>query len=177
VLRVNVGLFWVNAAEVQGAIVEKVDSAQGIKALILDLESTDQLDTTSADVLVALREQLTERNLDLYLVRVRWPVRTVLARHGLRAQLGEDHIWHSISQAVREARRQHQIERHEPPEPEVAGVEEEVIVATPADLPDEEPPARRDQPELQMTEAADERVVAPTLEDSQDSDSHDRRRQ
>jgi SulP family sulfate permease len=142
VLRVDIALFWVNATEVQDAILEKVDAAEDIRALILDLESTDQLDTTSADMLAALHKQLAERNVDLYLVHVRWPVRTVLRHHGLRAELGEDHIWHSISQGVREARHQHQITRAETqePEPAVVEAEEEIVVApTYEDLPDDEP--------------------------------------
>jgi high affinity sulfate transporter 1 len=164
VLRVNVSLFWVNAVEVQDAILEKVDAADGIKVLILDLESTDQMETTSADVLEALREQLAERNVDLYLVRVRWPVRTVLAHHGLRTKLGEDHIWHSISQAVREARRKHQIEPPERLEPQRGGGENDVIIAT-DDRPDGAAPSRGTEPDLQPLYAADEVVVAPNTYD------------
>jgi high affinity sulfate transporter 1 len=140
ILRVDIALFWVNATEVQDAILEKVDSAQGIKAVILDLESTDQLDTTSADTLAALHQQLVELGVDLYLVHVRWPVRTVLRHHGLRAELGEDHIWHSISQGIREARRQHQIPSAEPQEPEPTDFEEkeEIVVASTHDeLPED----------------------------------------
>jgi SulP family sulfate permease len=133
VLRVDVSLFWVNAAEVQGAIIQAVDSAPETRALIVDLESTDQLETTSADMLSELRGQLAARNVDLYLVRVRWPVRTVLARSGLRAQLGEDHLWHNVAQGIREARRQHGIRPHGKPEPEPVVEEgEEEIIATPA---------------------------------------------
>lgn len=160
-LRVNVSLFWVNAVKVQDAILEKVDAAAGIKALILDLESTDQLETTSADMLEALRDQLAERNVDLYLVRVRWPVRTVLRHHGVRAKLGEDHFWHGISQTVREARRAHQIERHEP---EVAGDKDDIVVA--ADKPDDAPARLREEPDLEPLYAADELVVAPNPEDA-----------
>jgi len=159
-----VSLFWVNAVEVQDAILEKVDAAEGIKALILDLESTDQMETTSADMLEALGEQLAERNVDLYLVRVRWPVRTVLAHHGLRAKLGEDHMWHSISQAVREARRKHQIERPERLEGQLAGGENDVVVAS-VDRPEGSAASGRREPDLQPLYAADEVVVAPNMED------------
>lgn len=107
VFPVDIALFWVNATEVQDAILEKVDAAEGIKALILDLESTDQLDTTSADMLASLHKQLNERNVDLYLVHVRWPVRTVLRHHGLRAELGDDHIWHRSRERRRRWRRRH----------------------------------------------------------------------
>ena len=50
---------------------------------------------------------LRNRGIDLYLVRVRHPVRAVLRRSGFMSELGEDHLWHSISQGVREARRAH----------------------------------------------------------------------
>jgi sulfate permease, SulP family len=151
VLRVDVSLFWVNAAEVQEAILEALDAAPDTKALILDLGATDQLETTSADMLTELRDQIAERNVDLYLVRVRWPVRTVLARTGFRAQLGEDHLWHNVAQGIRVARQKHGIERPEHPEPEAGEVEEaemeeaeEEIVATPTfdDVPESEEPRR-----------------------------------
>jgi sulfate permease, SulP family len=177
VLRVDIALFWVNATEVQDAILENVDAAEGIKALILDLESTDQLDTTSADMLASLHKQLNERNVDLYLVHVRWPVRTVLRHHGLRAELGEDHIWHSISQGIREARRQHQIPSAEPHVAEVASTEEDVVVATPTDGQDIGRRFGRGsaEPEPADVEAEEEIVVAPRYEELPDDEPLDGR--
>jgi sulfate permease, SulP family len=152
VLRINTALFWVNAAGVQEAILEAADAAPDTTALILDMEASHQLGVTTADMLSELREQLAERNIDLYLVRVRWPVRTVLARSGFRAQLGEDHLWHGLSQAVRVVRQQHGIERPKSLEPEplvpdeAEDIEEaeEEVVATPEldDLAESEVPRR-----------------------------------
>jgi hypothetical protein len=103
-------------------------------------------------MLSELHEQLAERDVDLYLVRVRWPVRTVLARSGFRGQLGEYHLRHGISQAIRVARRQHGIGRPEQAEPEPIVVddaeeveeEEEEVVATPTpdDATESEAPRR-----------------------------------
>jgi sulfate permease, SulP family len=93
-------------------------------------------------MLASLREQLAERNVDLYLVHVRWPVRTVLRHHGLRAELGEDHIWHSISQGVRQARRQHQIPSGGSQEPSFTTTQEDeemVVAPTYEELADDEP--------------------------------------
>jgi anti-anti-sigma factor len=100
-------MFWVTAAPIHDTILAKVDSAPGIKALVLDMEETNQMDTTSVDALADLLGSLRTRDIDLYLVHVMWPVRKVLRRSGLMAELGEDHLWHSISQGVREARRAH----------------------------------------------------------------------
>ena len=107
VLRIDVPVFWVTAAPVNDTILAMVESAPGTCALVLDLEATNQMDTTSADALADLLAALRKRDVDLYLVRVMWPVRKVLRRSGLLAALGEDHLWHSISQGVREARRVH----------------------------------------------------------------------
>lgn len=107
VLRVDVPIFWVTAAPVHDSVLALVDSAPETRALVLDLEATNQMDTTSADALADLLVALRNRGVDLYLVRVMWPVRRVLRRSGLAAEMGEDHLWHSISQGVRQARRTH----------------------------------------------------------------------
>ena len=107
VLRIDTAIFWVTAAPVLDAVVDRVDCTPGVRAVVLDLEATNQMDVTSLDALADLLRALRDRNVDLYLVRVMSPVRRALKRSGLMAEIGEDHLWHSISQGVREARRTH----------------------------------------------------------------------
>ncbi len=123
VLRIDAPFFWVTAAPIHDSILAEVESAPGIKAVVLDMEATNQMDTTSVDALADLLDSLRRRDVDLYLVRVMWPVRKLLRRSGLAAELGEDHMWHSISQGVREARREHGL-KHVPAHGAVAGAEE-----------------------------------------------------
>lgn len=109
VLRVDVPLFWVNAASVKDAILARVDGYRKfyddeIVAVVLDIEGTNQIDTTTVDMLFELLGSLRERCVDLYMVRVMYPVRLVLRHAGFVAQIGEDHMWHSISQGARQAR-------------------------------------------------------------------------
>jgi SulP family sulfate permease len=111
ILRINESLFWVNAARAQDRVLALVDQHPDRKAIVLDLESSDQLDVTSADQLGLLLDQLHDRGVDLYLVHVRFPVRAVLRRTGVRERIGDDHMWHSISQGVRAARDQHGLRR------------------------------------------------------------------
>jgi sulfate permease, SulP family len=93
---------------------------------VLDLEATNQMDTTSADALADLLGALRQRRIDLYLVRVMWSVRKVLRRSGFMAELGEDHVWHSISQGVREARRAHGL-THVPAPDGLPGTEQPAV--------------------------------------------------
>ncbi len=112
ILRLDSPLFWVNAAAVEQQVITAVDAAPGIRAVILDLEVTDQLDTTSTDMLHNLIGRLRQRGIDLYLVRVMFRARVVLKRSGIRDVLGDQHMWRTISQAVKRARKDHGLSDH-----------------------------------------------------------------
>jgi MFS superfamily sulfate permease-like transporter len=105
VLRLDAPLFWVNAAPVRDQVLTAVEEHPGTWMVLLDLEGTNQIDTTSADMLSGLLEDLRRRGVDLMLVRVFFAVRRVLRRSGFEQQLGPDRMWHSISQGVRAAKK------------------------------------------------------------------------
>jgi high affinity sulfate transporter 1 len=118
VLRLDSPVFWVNATTCQDKVLEEVAAAEDVRVVILDMEGTNVLDTTSTDMLAELVETLHNQDIDLYLVRVRYPVRVLLRRAGVMGQIGEDHIWHSISQGVRRARADHGITEKARPSPD-----------------------------------------------------------
>jgi anti-anti-sigma factor len=101
VLRLNSPLFWVNAAQVQDLVLTALEENPGTRMVLLDLEGTNQIDTTAADMLADLLTELRDRGVDLMLVRVFFAVRRVLRRTGFEDRLGPDRMWHSISQGVR----------------------------------------------------------------------------
>ena len=105
VVRLDAPLFWANASAFEERLLAEVDEWPDTRALVLDLEATTQLDTTSADVLTHLATQLEDRNVSLYLARVLHGVELVLERSGFGELVGPDRFWHSISQCVRAARR------------------------------------------------------------------------
>lgn len=104
VVRLDAPLFWANATEVIDRVLETVDRHPDTRIVLLDLEATSQLDSTSIDAMELLLHRLQEREIGLYLVRVFYRARRVLARAGFIERLGEDHMWHSISAGVRAAR-------------------------------------------------------------------------
>lgn len=127
ILRLTAPLFWVNAAVVEERIIEIVDERPGTTALVLDLEATDQLDTTSTDMLHKLLERLRRRGVDLYLVRVMFQARVVLKRSGLRDEIGDRHLWRTIAQGVKRAKRDHGLGKGEEEGPATAEEERERI--------------------------------------------------
>ena len=106
VLRLSGPVFWANAATVTDEIALAVAEHPGTRVLVLDLEATNQLDTTSADRLAALLVRLRAQGVDLYLVRVFEGVRGVLTTSGFMASFDPGgRMWHSISAGVRAARK------------------------------------------------------------------------
>ena len=105
VVRLDAPLFWANATAIEDRLLEEVGRWPETRALVLDLEATSQLETTSVDMLEHLHDELAARGILLYLARVMHPVSAVLDRSGFLDDLGDEHIWHSISQCVRAARR------------------------------------------------------------------------
>jgi MFS superfamily sulfate permease-like transporter len=145
VLRLDVPLFWANATEVTSQVLAAVDETPGTYALLLDLEATSQLDTTSVDALDVLLEKLTARGVELYLVRVFQRARDVLRRSGFLDRLGAERMWHSISAGVRAAREAHQVEAvpadgvaPDDLSPDYVPGEERIAARRPEDEPDDE---------------------------------------
>ncbi len=104
VLRPDGPVFWANVASVVRRIDTEVSGREGLRAVVLDLEATNQMDTTSAERLSGLLRRLRARGVDLHLVRVFGNVREVLERSGLLGELGAGHVWHSIAAGVKAAR-------------------------------------------------------------------------
>lgn len=105
VVRIDAPLFWANAAAIEERLITEVGKWEDTRALVLDLEATTQLDTTAADTIAHLHGELAALDVQLYLARVLHRVEAVLDRSGFMADLGSEHIWHSISQCARAAKR------------------------------------------------------------------------
>ncbi|MEO7421440.1 MAG: SulP family inorganic anion transporter [Ornithinibacter sp.] len=104
VVRPDGPLFWANATHVIARIQKLAAERAPIDAVVLDLEATNQMDTTTADRLSGLLGQLRSQDVDLYLVRSFENVRDVLAKSGFIDDLGPDHVWHSIAAGVKQSR-------------------------------------------------------------------------
>jgi SulP family sulfate permease len=104
VLRPDGPLFWANANAILARVEAEAHERPGLRAVVLDLEASNQMDTTSAERLAGLLGALRERGVDLHLVRVFGNVRDVLERSGFIETLGPDHLWHSIAAGVKAAR-------------------------------------------------------------------------
>ncbi len=100
-LRLEARLFYGNATPVRDRIKTLVGAADPVpRAVILEAGAIHRLDITSAEMLTQLTCDLRAAGIGFALADVRLPVIDVARRAGLLKQLGPDHVFPTIDEAV-----------------------------------------------------------------------------
>lgn len=103
IVRPENGLFFANAAGIREAIIaEMTSSPEPVKAVLLDLGATTDLDVPSADMLGELSEELHSHNVRFILMRMIMPVRQMLELSGAMEKIRPEDIFIGPTEAVLE---------------------------------------------------------------------------
>jgi sulfate permease, SulP family len=95
------GLFFANAAGFRDAIIAEMTSQpEPVKAVLLDLGATTDLDVPSADMLDELREELDNRNVRFMLMRMITPTRRMLELVGTMEKIKPQDVFVGPTEAV-----------------------------------------------------------------------------
>jgi high affinity sulfate transporter 1 len=101
IVRPENGLFFANAAGIREAIMAEItSSAEPVKAMLLDLGATTDLDVPSADMLTELGEELHSRNVRFMLMRMIMPVRHMLEAAGAMQMIRPEDVFIGPTEAV-----------------------------------------------------------------------------
>ena len=101
IVRPENGLFFANAAGTREAIMAEITaSAEPVKAVLLDLGATTDLDVPSADMLVELGEELHSHNVRFMLMRMIMPVRQMLEHAGVMEKIKPQDVFIGPTEAV-----------------------------------------------------------------------------
>ena len=101
IVRPENGLFFANAAGIREAIItEMTSSAEPVKAVLLDLGATTDLDVPSADMLAELGEELHSRHVRFMLMRMITPVRQMLENAGAMEKIKPEDVFIGPTEAV-----------------------------------------------------------------------------
>ncbi len=101
IARPESGLFFANAGGFRDGVIAELEAApEPVKAVLLDLGATVDLDVPSADMLAELAEELRERGAPLSLARVIGPVREMLAQAGALEKIGAGNIYATTADGV-----------------------------------------------------------------------------
>jgi len=101
VLRPNAPLFYANAVPFRDRIKQLVGASDPPpRAVIIEAGGSDRLDITSAEMLAELITTLRSAGIEFALADVRQTLIHTARRSGLFAELGDDHIFHTVDEAV-----------------------------------------------------------------------------
>ena len=100
VLRLDGGLFFATAEALEGRIRGLTDDRHQIRALVLDLEGVDFVDSQGAAKLAEIHELVCTNGASLRLARVKPPVFKVLDADGIVELIGADHVHGNVNRAL-----------------------------------------------------------------------------
>ena len=99
--RWDAPLFFANAEEFADRVRQAIASSPTpVRWVIVAAEPVTDLDTTAADVLWELEEELAAEGVDLRFAEVKDPVKDRLKRYGLFERFGDDHFYPTVGQGV-----------------------------------------------------------------------------
>lgn len=101
IVRFDARLYFANASYFQEQIhffAQK--KGAHLKAIILDAEVINNIDSTGVAVLKDIKDHYAQRNISLFITNVKGPVRDVMAKSGLTEKVGAEYFFMSIQEAV-----------------------------------------------------------------------------
>lgn len=104
-LRVDASFSYANAEYLKDLILEQVApqaGREGVRAVVIDASTVNDVDTTAIDALQLIAETLRDRSIALYLSGIHGNVRGMMERSGFYALLGIDHFFLSPHRAVKQ---------------------------------------------------------------------------
>lgn len=102
VFRYEAPLFFINAPDFFDEAVDVI--ADDTEVLLVNMEASANLDTTSLDTLAELTGYLDDIGVELWLARVRYDVLVLMEKHGVIDDIGPEHIYETLTIAVDEFR-------------------------------------------------------------------------
>ena len=100
-VRPDEGIFFANAAALHKSIRDLVINGDPVlRATILDLEMTNELDVPSAEMLGELYGELEGREVQLIIAGLHAPVSEMLDRSGITEQIGAANVYPTVLEAV-----------------------------------------------------------------------------
>lgn len=100
VFRFEAPLIFTNAAFFVDE-VQRLTARPDVKSVLIDAEGINDLDSTAADRLLELHDDLARRGVYLCFARVRHPIKTAMRASGVWDSIGTDRIYGSITAGIK----------------------------------------------------------------------------
>ena len=100
VIRFDAQLFFANSGYLKDRLWELLKDREKLRLVILNADAINGLDSSAAHMLGDLVNELRSKGVDFYMSGVKGPVRDIMHRCGLMEQIGKDHFFLYVDEAV-----------------------------------------------------------------------------
>jgi SulP family sulfate permease len=100
-LRIDASFSFINAEFLKDLILDRTMDGRGVRAVVLDASSINDLDVTAAEVLASVNDTLERRGVALFVAGAKEAVLATLRNSGLYDRIGADAFYLSPHRAVR----------------------------------------------------------------------------
>ncbi len=100
ILRIDASFYFANAEYLRDVMLSHV-ARESVRAVILETNSVNDIDTTAVSVLREIHETFTELEIKLYFGGMKIPVLKVMKESGLHETMGADRFFLSVHRAVK----------------------------------------------------------------------------
>ncbi len=104
VFRYDGDLYFANAGYLEGKMLNLIAQKPKLKLVVLDIEATDQLDSSGEEMLRNLYDRLQSIGIELYIARAKQQLIDAFKRSGLYQHIGDDHFFRQRTDAVKAAK-------------------------------------------------------------------------
>jgi SulP family sulfate permease len=107
IVRMDAALYFANVSTFKDLVSEIDMNNDALRAIVIDMYPVNRIDSTAAHALHEIIEMCHENSIDLYLAGLKGPVHDVLSRAHVIHELGPDHLFHEVHEAVKAAEAAH----------------------------------------------------------------------
>ena len=107
IVRMDAALYFANVSTFKDLVGEIDMNNDALRAIVIDMYPVNRVDSTAAHALHEIIEVSHENGIDLYLAGLKGPVHDVLGRAGVIHELGPDHLFYEVHEAVQAAEAAH----------------------------------------------------------------------
>lgn len=99
-IRFDAKIYFGNTSVFESVIREEASKRPDLKLIIINAEAINTLDSSAAQMLHTLTDDLRKEGIDLAFTAVKGPVRDVMLKCGIVDHLGKGHFFETLSDAV-----------------------------------------------------------------------------
>ncbi|MFO8231907.1 MAG: solute carrier family 26 protein [Longimonas sp.] len=107
IVRMDAALYFANVSTFKDLVSDIDMNNDALRAIVIDMYPVNRVDSTAAHALHEIIEMCHENSINLYLAGLKGPVHDVLSRAGVVHELGPNHLFYEVHEAVQAAESAH----------------------------------------------------------------------